>query len=106
MAKGSVMKKTYVTSDGEQVNHANGAVVACRFQYAHGAEIQVDLAKLDKAVMIAAAAHGIMQKVGDAGAGKTPEEAHERGLAVAELLVAGSWVKPKSPIGARMATAT
>lgn len=58
---------------------------------ASGNSISVSLANLSPEIVTQAALHGLLQKLGDAAAGESGDEAEESVMAVAELIQGGNW---------------
>lgn len=66
-----------------------------------GEVLSFDIGTLKPETVVQAACHGLVQKLGDAAAGKQGDEAYDAVMAVYERLVAGDWSKARESAGPR-----
>lgn len=83
--RAKIMKKDYDVETG-----------VATLAFTDGQVIEIKLDALKPKLIRQAALHGILQKIGDAAAGKgsNPEEAYEACMGVFERLQGGEWQKP------------
>lgn len=76
------------------------AVVTIKFLES-GDSLEVNVGDLSEEIRSAALCHGLVQKLGDAAAGKSGDDAREAVMSVYERLIAGDWTKGKDVSGPR-----
>lgn len=95
-----VCTKSYITADGESHNSAQPATESLSFHFAvEKSPRLVKLADLPQAIIEAASAHGLAQKLGDSYSGKQGDEAVDCFEAVLEALMDGDWLRRAESAG-------
>ena len=100
--RAKVADKVYITKSGEESRHASPDSERLEIRFTGGEIVTVTLDAIGKNVRKACAWHGLSQKLGDAYAGKSGDEALENVQAVLERLQADDWVKARESAGPRI----
>ena len=87
------IKKQFLLPDGKTSKHAIANAVALQIDFGQGTINTYDVSKINKGVLVCLTLHGLSQKLGDAGAGKTVDEHIERADTVFEGLMEGRWIE-------------
>ncbi len=87
-------KKVYVSKGGGESRNASPDVDRLEFRFTGGEVVTVKLADIGKGCGIAAAWHGVAQKIGDSyNKATTPDEAQDAAETMLERLTANEWVR-------------
>lgn len=95
MAKAKKLDKVYIDSDGNEGRHAKAGAERLEIRFVGGHILECRLSELNADTQLAAAWHGVSQKVGDACSGKTGDDAVEACEGMWENIVGGVWVAAK-----------
>lgn len=90
MARAKVLDKDYNETSETDAKGLQAQTALIKF-LASGNEIRVSLSQLKPEIVVQAALHGLLQKMGDAAAGSQGEEAEDAVNSVAEQILAGQW---------------
>lgn len=85
--------KRFLLPDGNTVRHAVAEAIALQIVFADGQNKTFDPSELPSEIVKCLAFHGLSQKLGDAGAGKSTEEFLERVDTIWESLKENRWVE-------------
>lgn len=105
MSKTSICSKSFVRTTGETGRHATGDVESVVFTFADDTKMSIAIDSLPESIGVAAMAHGIAQKVGDAYASAKKADdplawAKEQAETVIDNLKQGVWITVREGAGA------
>lgn len=94
--------KVYVSKDGSESRNASPDVETLEFRFENDNILKVKLSEIGKGCGVAAAWHGVAQKIGDSyNKASSADEAQEAAETMLERLTSNEWVKQGEGAGPR-----